>query len=68
MTQVLPVVTNNFDLMTLILEFNLLFKNFNLADNFWMVSATAMIFHINIPCDNIFLTFDKFLSKKWRYL
>ena len=29
--------------------------NFNLANNFWTVSARAFIFHMNIPCDNTFL-------------
>ena len=28
--------------------------NFNLANNFWTVSARALIFHMNIPCDKIF--------------
>ena len=29
--------------------------NFNLANNFWTVSAIALIFHMNIPCDKTFL-------------
>ena len=28
--------------------------NFNLANNFWTVCARALIFHMNIPCDNTF--------------
>ena len=28
--------------------------NFNLANNFWTVSARALIFHMNIPCDKTF--------------
>ena len=28
---------------------HLLFKNFNVAKNFWIVSARALIFHMNIP-------------------
>ena len=28
--------------------------NFNLANNFWRVSARALIFHMNIPCDKNF--------------
>ena len=26
--------------------------NFNLANNFWTVSARALIFHMSIPCDD----------------
>ena len=40
--------------VTLTLEFDLLFKNFNLANIFWTVSARALIFHMNIPCDKTF--------------
>ena len=29
--------------------------NFNLANNFWTVSARALIFQMNIPCDKTFL-------------
>ena len=32
-----------------------IFKKFNLANNFWIVSARALIFYMNIPCDEIFL-------------
>ena len=28
--------------------------NFNLANNFWTVSAKAFIFHMNIPCNKTF--------------
>ena len=28
--------------------------NFNLANNFWTVSARALIFHMHIPCDKTF--------------
>ena len=41
--------------VTLTLEFDLLFENFNLAYNFWTVTARALIFHMNIPCDWVFL-------------
>ena len=42
----------------------------NLPNNFWTVSAKALIFHISIPCDKIFLlvlnlltlTFDLFFK------
>ena len=37
--------------VTLTLEFDLLFENFNLANNFWTVSARALIFHMSNPCD-----------------
>ena len=30
------------------------FENFNLANNFWTVGARALIFHMNIPCDETF--------------
>ena len=40
--------------VTLTLEFDLLFKNFNLANNFWTVSTRALIFHMSIPCDKTF--------------
>ena len=29
--------------------------NFNLANNFWTVSARALIFYMSIPCDKTFL-------------
>ena len=35
--------------MTLTFEFDLLFSNFNFANNFWIVSARALIFHMSIP-------------------
>ena len=31
-----------------------IFWNFNLTNNFWTVSARAMIVHISIPCDKTF--------------
>ena len=37
--------------MTLTLEFDPFFENFNLADNIWTVSATALIFHMSNPSD-----------------
>ena len=46
--------SNIFDSVSLTLEFDLLFKNFNLAYNFWTVSARALIFHMIIPCDKTF--------------
>ena len=40
--------------MTLTLEFDTFFENFNLAINFWTVSARALIFNMSIPCDKTF--------------
>ena len=37
--------------VTLTLEFDLIFGNFNLADNIRTVSARALIFHMSNPCD-----------------
>ena len=42
---------------------------FNLANNFWTVSAIALIFHMNIPCDRtiifhpVTLEFDQIKKK-----
>ena len=49
-----------FDLVTLTLEFDLLFKNLDLANNFWIVSARALIFHMSIPYDKTFAWFPLF--------
>ena len=57
--------------VTLTLESGLLFEYFNLVNNIWLLSAKALIFHMNIPCDKIFLlvlnniltlTFDQFFK------
>ena len=37
------------------------FENFNLAYNFWIVSAKGLIFHMSIPCDKTFQWFYYFL-------
>ena len=63
--------TNRLNLVTLTLEFVLLFENFNLANNFWTVSASDFIFHMSIPWDKLFLlelnvltlTYDLLLKK-----
>ena len=44
-----------FDPVTLTLEFDPFFENFNLANNFRTVSARALMFHMSIPCDQGFL-------------
>ena len=36
--------------------------NFNLANNFWTVSARALIFHLSIPCDETFLWVPLFFT------
>ena len=43
-----------FDPVTLTLEFDPFFENFNLAYNFRTVSARALIFHRSIHCDKTF--------------
>ena len=53
MIQVLPISTNNFDFLTL--EFDVLFEIFNYVNNIWIVSARALIFHMNLPCDKIYI-------------
>ena len=40
--------------VTLTLEYDPFFENFNLAYNFWTVGAKALIFHMSIPCDKTF--------------
>ena len=57
-----PSGTNNVDLVILTLEFGVLFKNFNLAHNFWRVRARDLIFHMNISCDKIYLLVLNFLT------
>ena len=37
------------------------FENFKLANNFWTVSARALIFHMSIPCDKTFPWFHWFI-------
>ena len=54
MRQHIYVGINNFDLVTLNLEFDLVVQNFKLGKNFWTVSARVLIFQMNIPYDNIF--------------
>ena len=36
--------------------------NFNLANNFWTVSARALIYHMSIPCDKTFPWFHNFFK------
>ena len=51
-----------FDHVTLTFEFDLLFKNLNLAKNFRIASAIASIFHMSIPCDKTFLLVPLFFT------
>ena len=44
------------------LDVNLFFENYNLANNFWTVSASALIFHMTIPCDKPFPWVALFLT------
>ena len=48
---VISVGTLIIDPVTLTLEFDPLFENFNLAFKFRTVSTRALIFHMTIPCD-----------------
>ena len=41
---------------------DLFFEIFNLANNFWTVSARALIFHMSIPCDKTFPLVPLFLT------
>ena len=47
--------------VTLTLEFDLFSENFNLANTFWTVGARALIFHMSISCDKIFLLVSRYL-------
>ena len=57
--------------VTLTVEFDPFFENFNLVNIFWTVSARGLIFHMNTPCEEIFLlvfnlltlSFDQFKKK-----
>ena len=48
--------------VTLTLEFDLFSENFNFANNFWIVSARALLFHMSIPCNKTFPWVPFFLS------
>ena len=48
MMQDLSKGTKMFDLMTLALEFDLLFENFNFVNNMWIKSARALVYHMSI--------------------
>ena len=56
-----------FDPVTLTLEFDPVFENFNLANNFWTVSARALMFHMSIPCYKYFLWVALFFTL-WPWL
>ena len=43
-----------FETVTLTLEFDPFFEKCNLSNNFWTVSARALIFHTSISCDQTF--------------
>ena len=46
----------------LTLTFDLLFKNFNLGYNFWMVSTRALVFHMYVPYDKTVPWVPQFLT------
>ena len=48
--------------VTLTSEFDPFLENFNLANNFWTVSAKALIFHISISCDKAFRWVPLFMT------
>ena len=57
--------------LSVILSFCPPLWNFNLANNFWTVSARALIFHMNIPCDKTFPWVPLFFTLwpwPWPYL
>ena len=51
---------NNFWPSDLDLEFDLLFKNFNLGHNLWNMRDRVFIFHMCFPCDKTFHTIPYF--------
>jgi hypothetical protein len=60
--QDLSMGMNIFDLVTLTLVFDLYIENFNPGYIFWLVGATALIFHMNVPCDKTFSWVQKKLT------
>ena len=58
----LSVGTNIFYPTTLTLEFGLIFENFNRVNNLLTVSTSALIFHMRISGDKIFLPVSGYLS------
>ena len=60
--QDLYVNTNTLDLVTLSLEFDLLYENFNLGNHFWTVSTRVLIFHTSILCDKTILWLQTFFT------
>ena len=62
LSQDLFMGTKLFDLVTLTLVFDLLFKNFNLGYNIWMVSTRALIFHMSVSYGKTFPWVPKVLT------
>ena len=52
-------------ILTLTLKFDLLFKNFNIANNFWIESASGLIFQMTIPCEKMVIFYPVTLT--WEY-
>ena len=66
-TRIFPVIRpfrgyHYFDPVTLTLEFDPFFENFNLAIHFWTVSARAFILYMSISRNKIFLLVSIYLS------
>ena len=51
-----------FDLITLTLKFDRLFKNFYLGHNLWTVRDGVFMFHMCIHCDKTVHTIPKILT------
>ena len=47
----IPII---FTRVTMTLEFDLLFENFNIANNFWIVKARALVFQMHTCCGKTF--------------
>ena len=52
----------------LTLEVDLLFENFNRANNYSTLRARVFIIHMNIPCDSIFLLVLNLLTLTFDHL
>ena len=54
--------TNNFDFITLTLEFDLLFENFKFVNNNGIVIARALTFHMSVSSNRTFPWKPRFLT------
>jgi hypothetical protein len=60
--QNISIGTFIFAFMTLNLEFDLLFKKFNIGNISWLISDKAFIFHLRISCDKTSVLVPSFLT------